>query len=90
LPLWVSISPDWFHRTSHNPKTPTFASSMALHTYASFPCWYNVLTFHVAKRVFDFLFFVVVWFDTDVVVFVWWSEDLWASQTCLSISFHLT
>jgi hypothetical protein len=29
---------------------------------------------------------VVARFDTDVVVFVWWSEDLWASQTCLSIS----
>jgi hypothetical protein len=27
----------------------------------------------------------VAWLDTDVVVFVWWSEDLWASQTCLSI-----
>jgi hypothetical protein len=33
-----------------------------------------------------FFFLVVAWFDTDVVVFVWWSEDLWASQTCLSIS----
>jgi hypothetical protein len=30
-------------------------------------------------------FLVVARFDTDVVVFVWWSEDLWASQTCLSI-----
>jgi hypothetical protein len=28
----------------------------------------------------------VALFDTDVDVFVWWSEDLWVSQTCLSIS----
>jgi hypothetical protein len=38
-----------------------------------------------AKQI-GFFFLIVALFDTDVVVFVWWSEDLWASQTCLSIS----
>jgi hypothetical protein len=28
----------------------------------------------------------VAQFDTAVDVFVWWPKDLWASQTCLSIS----
>ncbi len=62
--------------------------ALSLHLFLTVQFFPTALGWYlfVATKSQEFFFLVVARFDTDVVVFVWWSEDLWASQTCLSIS----